>query len=187
MVCVPLGFPALDFRAEPPLRAGGAWIVCVGFWLPVHLPCSVPSCAVTSIPWTCFRQFGEQREGQPLCTAGVCRATDTSVKQLWCRAMEQPQGDATFQDSVADMAPEYPRREKTLGCLGRALHCTALPMGPVGSLSQAEARKWECSESKALLLFVCFSSSLLWQSLAQKLICISAATADVGAEFVGTL
>lgn len=86
------------------------------------------------------------------------RATDTSVKQLWCRAMEQPQGDATFQDSIADMAPEYPRREKTLGCLGHALHCTALPTGPVGSLSQAEARKWECSESKALLLFVCFST-----------------------------
>lgn len=97
MVSIPLGFPALDFRAEPPLRAGGVWIVCVGFWLPVHLPCSVPSCAVISIPWMCFRQFGEQGEWQPLCTAGVCRATDTSVKQLWCRAMGQPRGMQHFR------------------------------------------------------------------------------------------
>lgn len=103
-------------------------------------------------------------------------------KQLWCRAMEQPRGMPHFRTHCK----HPPRKEKALGCLGHAFHCAALPVIPAGSLGQAEARKRECSESKALL-FVCFSSSLLWQSLAQKWICISAATAEVGAKFIGTL
>lgn len=47
---------------RPWSTAGGVWTlcVCVCFWLPVHLPCPVPSCAVTCTPWACFRQFGEQ-------------------------------------------------------------------------------------------------------------------------------
>jgi len=91
------------------------------------------------------------------------------VKQWpWWRIVEQPQKDAMFWDSVANMNTKSSRRRKTPGCLGRATHHAALLPRPACSPCQAEARKQECSESKALFLFVCFSSSLLWQNLAQK-------------------
>lgn len=39
----------------------------------------------------------------------------------------------------------------------------------------------------AVFLFVGFYSLLLWQSQAQKWICVSAATVEVVAKFIGTL
>lgn len=108
-------------------------------------------------------------------------------KQLWWRMVEQPEKDATFQDSDANMTPKSPRRGNTLGCLGPATRHTALLPRPACSLCQAEAWKQECRVSKAFFLFVCFSSSLLWQSLAQIWGCIYAVTAEVVAKFTGML
>lgn len=58
--------------------------------------------------------------------------------------MEQPQKDATFQDSMADT------NSKSLGCLSHAAPHTALLLRLACGTYQAEARKEECSESKAL-------------------------------------
>lgn len=108
-------------------------------------------------------------------------------KQLWWRTVEQPQKDATFQDSDANMTPKSPRGGSTVGCLGPGIHHTASLPRPACSLCQAEARKQECRVSRAFFLFVCFSSSLLWQSLAQIWVCIYAVTAEVVAKFIGML
>lgn len=59
-----------------------------------------------------------------------------------------------FGDAIVNTNSKPPRRGKTPGCLGRAAHRAAVPPRPACGPCQAEARKQECSESKALSLFV---------------------------------
>lgn len=188
MVPLPLGFPAAVPRAHAHIpRAGGAsetllWtglskVVCV------HLP-ACPSPLLCIQPTNNLCTLGTLqaiwRAGGGCCSPcamlgcaagwGAKRGAGRLLEkqQLWWRKVEQPQKDAAFWDSIANTNPKSPRRGKTSGCLGHAAHCAALPPRPACGPCQAEAKKQECSESKALLLFVCFSNSLLWQSLAQK-------------------
>lgn len=207
VVPLPLGFPAPVSRAHAHIpRAGGASETLMRTGLSqvmcVHLP-AWPSPLLSIQPpnnlhtidtiQAIWRAGGGCHSPCALlgCAAGWAAkwgAGRLLVKQqLWRRTVEKPQKDATFWDSVANTTPKSPVRGKTLDCLGRAAHRTALLLRPACGPCQAEARKQECSESKALFLFVCFSSSLLWQSLAQTWICISATTAEVVAKFIGTL
>lgn len=131
MVPVPLGFPALDLRAQAPLRAGAAWALCVILAAcPSALLCT--QLCSDSTPWPCSRHSGEQEESQPCALLGCSGPGPPQGEQLWCRAMEQPRGMPHFRTHCK----HPPRRERALGCLGHAFHCAALPVIPAGSLDQ---------------------------------------------------
>lgn len=94
-VCA-FGFPALALGAQPPLHAGGVWTVCVCFWLAVHLPCSVPSCAETPTPWP----WSGEQEGVTAPVHGVFMATATSGQTALVQSHGAASGCASFQDSL---------------------------------------------------------------------------------------
>lgn len=120
--------------------------------------------------------------------AGGWGATWLLVKQqLWWGIVEQPQTDATFQNSIADKNLKSPRTGKTLGCLCQAAHHRALPPGPACSPCQAEAKKTGMQRVKGTFPVCLFFQLSALANLVQKRICISAATAEVVAKFFGML
>lgn len=107
-----------------------------------------------------------RRVSQPLCKAGVCSRLGSEVG-CWlapgeATALVENNGAASEGCNVSGLnckhEPQIPKKGKDsrLPGLCRSPHRSALR--PACGPCQAEARKQECSESKALFLFVLFVS-----------------------------